>query len=75
MNKHLNEVVNQPYAYGFTTEIESDSIAPGLNEDVIRLISRKKNEPEFLLNWRLAAFKHWQTLTPPEWAHLHHPPI
>lgn len=74
-NKTIQERVNQPYPYGFVTQIESDTIAPGLNEAVIRLISSKKNEPEFMLTWRLNAFKHWQTLTPPEWAHVTHPPI
>lgn len=74
-NKLLNEVVQKQYPYGFVTQIESDTIAPGLNEDVIRLISAKKNEPAFMLKWRLEAFAHWKTLTPPTWAHLHYEPI
>lgn len=74
-NQLIKEVVQQPYQYGFVTQIEADTIAPGLNEDVIRFISAKKNEPEFLLNWRLEAFRHWQTLSAPAWAHLHYPPI
>lgn len=74
-NKLINEVVNQQYPYGFVTQIESDSIAPGLNEEVIRLISAKKNEPAFMLNWRLNAYRHWLTMTPPDWPHLHYPPI
>ncbi len=74
-NKLIKEVVNQQYAYGFVTQIDSDTIAPGLNEDVIRLISAKKNEPEFMLEWRLKAYRHWLTLTPPEWAHLKIQPI
>lgn len=74
-NKLLKEVVQKNYQYGFVTQIESDTFAPGLSEDVVRLISSKKNEPEFMLNWRLNAYKHWQTLTPPAWAHLHYPPI
>lgn len=74
-NKLIKEVVNQQYPYGFVTQIESDTIAPGLNEEIVRLISAKKNEPAFMLEWRLKAFKHWQTLTPPTWAHLHHQPI
>lgn len=74
-NKLINEVVNQQYPYGFVTQIDSDTIAPGLNEDVIRLISAKKNEPEFMLEWRLKAFRHWLTLTPPDWAHLKIQPI
>ncbi len=74
-NKLIKEMVNQQYPYGFVTNIESDTIAAGLNEEVIRLISAKKNEPEFMLKWRLEAFRHWQTLETPEWAHLHYPPI
>ena len=74
-NEFINDVVNQQYPYGFVTEIESDSIAPGLNEDIVRLISAKKNEPAFMLEWRLKAYKHWLTLTPPEWAHVHYQPI
>ena len=71
----INKVVNQQYPYGFVTAIEADQLPPGLSEEVVRLISFKKNEPEFLLNWRLKAFHYWQTLTPPAWAHLHFPPI
>lgn len=74
-NEHINHVVNQPYAYGFSTDIPTESLPPGLNEDVVRLISAKKNEPAFMLEWRLAAYRHWLTLTPPEWAHLHHDKI
>jgi Fe-S cluster assembly protein SufB len=64
------ELKNKKYDYGFVTDIESDVIKKGLNEDVVRLISSKKNEPEWLLKWRLKAFKHWQTMTEPDWAHL-----
>ena len=71
----IDEAVNQKYAYGFVTDIESDVIPPGLNEDVIRLISAKKNEPEFLLNFRLKAYQHWKTLTPPKWAHVQFPAV
>jgi Fe-S cluster assembly protein SufB len=74
-NKLINEVVNKLYPYGFETQIESDTISAGLNEDIIRLISAKKNESAFMLEWRLKAFRHWQTLTPPAWAHLHYQPI
>jgi Fe-S cluster assembly protein SufB len=74
-NKFIKEVVDQHYPYGFVTQIESDSIPPGLNEDVIRLISAKKNEPEFMLAWRLQAFQHWQTMKEPTWAHLQHQKI
>ncbi len=74
-NKLINEVVQKEYPYGFVTQIDADTLPPGLNEDVIRLISAKKEEPEFMLNWRLAAFRHWQTLKQPEWAHLRIAPI
>jgi Fe-S cluster assembly protein SufB len=74
-NKLIKEVVDQHYPYGFVTQIESDTIPPGLNEDIIRLISAKKNEPPFMLAWRLQAFRHWQTLTEPKWAHLQHQAI
>ncbi|HTY06149.1 MAG TPA: Fe-S cluster assembly protein SufB [Gemmatimonadales bacterium] len=67
--------VLQPYKYGFVTDIESDDVPLGLNEDIIRLISRKKSEPAFLLEWRLKAYRHWLTLSEPTWANVHHPPI
>ena len=67
--------VLQPYKYGFVTDIESEDVPLGLNEDIIRLISRKKGEPSFLLEWRLKAYRHWLTLTEPTWANVHHPPI
>jgi Fe-S cluster assembly protein SufB len=67
--------VNQPYQHGFVTDIDADQIPPGLNETVIRLISAKKNEPEFLLQWRLQAYRYWLTLSPPTWQHLHIAPI
>lgn len=57
------------------TQIETDTIPPGLTEEIIRLISAKKNEPSFMLEWRLNAFRHWQTLTPPTWAHVHYKPV
>jgi Fe-S cluster assembly protein SufB len=63
------------YEAGFVTDIESDTMPPGLSEDVVRLISAKKGEPQWLLDWRLRAYRHWLTLTPPQWAHVHHPPI
>jgi Fe-S cluster assembly protein SufB len=67
--------VKQEYKYGFYTDVETDSAPPGLNEDIVRLISRKKNEPEFLLEWRLKAFRHWQTMTEPHWPKVTYPPI
>ncbi len=74
-DKILNEVTQGEYKYGFVTDIESESIPKGLNEDVVRLISQKKNEPEFMLEFRLKAFRHWQTMKMPEWAHLKIPEI
>jgi Fe-S cluster assembly protein SufB len=67
--------VLQPYKYGFVTDIEADAVAPGLNEDVIRLISQKKGEPEFMLAWRLKAYRHWLTLKEPTWANVKYGPI
>lgn len=72
---YLQKVVNKTYEHGFTTDIETDVITPGLNEEVIRLISAKKNEPNFLLEWRLRAYHHWLTLESPQWAHLRIEPI
>ncbi len=66
----LEEFIDKKYQYGFVTDIESETLPPGLDENVIRLISEKKNEPEFLLEWRLKAFKFWQKLKPPMWGHL-----
>jgi Fe-S cluster assembly protein SufB len=72
---NLEKLVSRGYEHGFITEIESDTVPPGLDEDVVRLISRKKNEPDFLLQWRLKAFRHWQTMREPHWAHVHYKPI
>lgn len=74
-NNLIKEIAGKQYAYGFVTDIDAESVPPGLDESVVRLISAKKNEPEFMLAYRLKAFQHWLTLTPPAWAHLHHPPI
>ena len=74
-NSNLKKLVSTPYKYGFTTKIETESIKPGLNEDVIRLISSKKNEPEFMLDFRLKAYKKWQTMKAPNWAELDYPEI
>ncbi|HKI62719.1 MAG TPA: Fe-S cluster assembly protein SufB, partial [Mariprofundaceae bacterium] len=65
----------QEYQAGFITDIESDTLPPGLNEDVIRHISAKKDEPQWLLDWRLEAFRHWQTMSEPTWAAVDYPPI
>src|SRR5437899_9511790 len=67
--------VKQEYKYGFVTDVEADSAPPGLNEDIVRLISRKKNEPEFMLEWRLKAYRHWLTMQEPTWQKAHYPPI
>ena len=71
----VEELANREYKYGFVTSIESDSVPPGLNEDVIRLISAKKNEPEFMLEWRLKSYGHWRKMTEPKWHNVHYPPI
>jgi Fe-S cluster assembly protein SufB len=71
----LDALVAQKYRHGFVTDIESDTVPPGLDEDVIRLISRKKGEPQFMLEWRLAAYRHWLTMREPDWAHLKIAPI
>lgn len=74
-NQHIHNIIDKEYEHGFVTDIESESIDTGLNEDVIRFISQKKHEPEFLLNWRLKAYRHWLTMTEPTWANVHHSPI
>ena len=74
-NKEINEFLNKSYEYGFTTEIESETIPPGLDEKVVTLISKMKNEPEFLLKWRLKAFNHWKKMPQPDWAKLSIDPI
>ena len=71
----IQELANKEYKYGFVTDIESEVIPRGLNEDIIRPISAKKNEPEFMLEWRLKAYRHWLTMKEPTWANVHHPAI
>src|SRR5262245_52350072 len=73
--RQLEELTNREYQWGFVTDIETDTIPSGLNEDIVRLISAKKHEPEFMLQWRLRAFRHWQTMTEPRWPNVHYPPI
>ena len=75
MDSVIQDITSQEYKYGFTTDVETDIIPVGLNEDVIRLISHKKQEPEWLLEFRLRAFRKWQTMPLPTWAHLDIPPI
>ena len=74
-NDPIESLVQGDYKYGFVTDVEADAVPAGLSEDVIRLISRKKNEPEFMLEWRLKAYRHWLTLKEPQWANVHHHPI
>ncbi len=74
-DKLLGEVTSGEYKYGFVTDIETDVIPKGLSEDVVRLISAKKEEPEWMLEFRLKAFRHWQTMKMPNWAHLRIPEI
>ncbi|MDE2343463.1 MAG: Fe-S cluster assembly protein SufB, partial [Betaproteobacteria bacterium] len=71
----LEEIISQEYQHGFETSVEADALPRGLSEETVRMISAKKNEPEFLLEWRLAAFRRWLDMKPPEWASVHHPPI
>jgi len=70
-----DDLATQKYKYGFVTDIESETAPKGLSEDTVRFISAKKNEPEWLLEWRLKAYRHWLTMEEPDWAKLHHPPI
>src|SRR5579871_4645257 len=71
----IEEFVSKDYAQGFITEIEMDALPKGLNEDIVRLISGKKSEPEWLLEWRLKAYRHWLQMKEPTWANVHYPPI
>ena len=71
----INEMTGGDYKYGFTTDIPTDILPKGLNEDTVRFISQTKGEPEWLLDFRLKAFRYWQTLEPPKWAHLDIPEI
>lgn len=75
MTASVKSLVNQPYKYGFVTDIESDSIPRGLSEDVVRLISAKKEEPEFMLEFRLRAYRQWLKMTEPTWPNVHYPAI
>ncbi len=74
-NQRIVEAMNRRYDAGFVTDIETDSLAPGLDEGVVRWISRRKGEPEWMTEWRLAAYRHWLTMIPPEWAKLRIAPI
>ncbi len=74
-NKEVKDLVNRSYEHGFVTDIATEILPPGLTEDTVRVISAKKNEPEWMLEWRLKAFRYWLTMTEPEWAHVHYPKI
>src|ERR1700723_3179036 len=71
----LESLMGRGYQHGFVTDIESDTVPPGLDEDVVRMISRKKNEPAFLTEWRLKALRHWLQMPEPNWAHVKIAPI
>src|SRR5258707_15468645 len=74
-NQAIEHLLNQKYQHGFVTDIESDTFPPGLSEEVICAISAKKNEPDFMTEWRLKAYRHWLTMKEPHWAHVHYPKI
>src|SRR5688500_13091479 len=74
-SQEIKDLATQEYKYGFFTDIETDEVPAGLSEDVIRIISEKKNEPAFMLEWRLRAYRHWLTMREPEWANVHYGPI
>ncbi|MDH3587608.1 MAG: Fe-S cluster assembly protein SufB, partial [Gammaproteobacteria bacterium] len=73
--ENIESLVNRRYEHGFVTDIDSDSLPPGLDEDVVRAISARKEEPEFMLEWRLRAYRLWLEMREPTWAHVHYPPI
>lgn len=74
-NEFVRQVAEQKYEFGFTTDVHTEIIEKGLNEDVVRLISAKKGEPEWMLDFRLKAFRYWQEQEQPTWGHVHVPPI
>jgi len=74
-NETIRELAQQEYKWGFETAIEADSAPRGLSEEIVRFISAKKNEPEWMLEWRLRSFRHWKTMTEPKWHNVHYPPI
>ena len=73
--EQIESITSSEYQYGFTTNIKEDRIPNGLNEDIIKTISNIKNEPEWLLNWRLKAYKHWLKMKNPKWPNLNYPDI
>src|SRR3954467_7776006 len=74
-NTSLLELTNREYKAGFVTDIEAETLPPGLNEGVVRAISARKGEPEWLLEWRLKSYRHWLTMKEPTWQNVHYPPI
>lgn len=74
-NEFVREVAEKKYEYGFTTDVHTEIIPNGLNEDIVRLISQKKGEPEWMLDFRLKAYNYWKTLEQPSWGHVHVPEI
>jgi Fe-S cluster assembly protein SufB len=75
MSSSIEALVNREYQYGFSTDIETETLPPGLSEDTVRFISAKKQEPAWLLEWRLKAFRRWQQMTEPRWPNVQYPPI
>ena len=75
MSSPVESLVNREYKYGFVTDIEADAVPKGLSEEIIRLISSKKQEPDFLLEWRLKAYRGWLQMTEPHWPNVTYPPI
>jgi Fe-S cluster assembly protein SufB len=75
MSSTIDALVNREYQYGFSTDIETETLPPGLSEETVRFISAKKGEPQWLLDWRLKAFRRWQTMTEPHWSNVQYPPI
>ena len=74
-DKIIQDATSGEYKYGWSSDIESENAPKGLSEDTVRYISAKKNEPEWLLDYRLKSFKVWQEMKEPKWAHIHHPPV
>ncbi len=73
--QNIEALIKRDYQAGFVTDVEQESLPPGLNEDVVRALSAKKNEPAFMLEWRLQAYRHWLTMTEPKWAHVRYAPV
>ena len=74
-NESIQALAEQEYKHGWVSDVDADQLPPGLSEDIVRAISAKKNEPEWLTEWRLRAYRHWLTMETPTWASVHYPPI